>query len=88
MKYDLFYGSKGGGRIHGCRWEPKGQPKGGAATDSLPALGDLRRVFELHDSLVKLKKTPWGLFYAIKRRTAMPDMRKAAKSAHRAAFRV
>lgn len=28
MKYDLFYGSKGGGRIHGCRWEPKGQPKG------------------------------------------------------------
>lgn len=28
MKYDLFYGSKGGGRIHGCRWEPQGQPKG------------------------------------------------------------
>lgn len=28
MKYDLFYGSKGGGKIHGCRWEPKGQPKG------------------------------------------------------------
>ena len=38
------------------------------------------------DSL--LKKTPWVFFYAIKRRTAMPDMRKAAKSAHRAAFRV
>ena len=28
MKYDLFYGSKGGGRIHGCRWEPQGSPKG------------------------------------------------------------
>lgn len=28
MKYDLFYGSKSGGRIHGCRWEPKGQPIG------------------------------------------------------------
>lgn len=27
MKYDLFYGSKGGGRIHGCRWEPQGAPK-------------------------------------------------------------
>lgn len=25
MKYDLFYSSKGGGRIHGCRWEPQGQ---------------------------------------------------------------
>lgn len=28
MKYDLFYGSKGGGRIHGCRWEPQGAPIG------------------------------------------------------------
>ena len=28
MKYDLFYGSKGGGRIHGSRWEPQGEPKG------------------------------------------------------------
>lgn len=27
MKYDLFYGSKGAGRIHGCRWEPQGQPR-------------------------------------------------------------
>lgn len=28
MKYDLFYASKGGGRIHGCRWEPNGTPVG------------------------------------------------------------
>jgi len=28
MKYDLFYSSKGGGRIHGCRWEPHGAPRG------------------------------------------------------------
>lgn len=28
MKFDLFYGSKGGGRIHGCRWEPQGAPIG------------------------------------------------------------
>ena len=28
MKYDLFYGSKGGGKIHGCRWEPEEQPIG------------------------------------------------------------
>lgn len=28
MKYDLFYASKGGGRIHGSRWEPQGEPKG------------------------------------------------------------
>lgn len=28
MKYDLFYGSKGGGKIHGCRWEPQGTPRG------------------------------------------------------------
>ena len=28
MKFDLFYGSKGGGRIHGCRWEPNGTPIG------------------------------------------------------------
>lgn len=27
MKYDLFYESRGAGRIHGCRWEPQGQPK-------------------------------------------------------------
>ncbi len=27
MKYDLFYGSKGGGKIHGCRWEPQEKPK-------------------------------------------------------------
>lgn len=27
MKYDLFYGSKGGGRIHGCRWEPDTKPR-------------------------------------------------------------
>lgn len=28
MKYDLYYASRGAGRIHGCRWEPQGQPKG------------------------------------------------------------
>lgn len=28
MKYDLFFASKGGGRIHGCRWEPQGTPVG------------------------------------------------------------
>lgn len=28
MKYDLFYESRGAGRIHGCRWEPDGEPKG------------------------------------------------------------
>lgn len=28
MKYDLFYESRGAGRIHGCRWEPEVQPKG------------------------------------------------------------
>lgn len=28
MKYDLFYESRGAGRIHGCRWEPQGEPKG------------------------------------------------------------
>lgn len=28
MKYDLFYESRGSGRIHGCRWEPQGEPKG------------------------------------------------------------
>lgn len=28
MKYDLFYASKGGGRIHGCRWEPNDTPIG------------------------------------------------------------
>lgn len=27
MKYDLFYESRGSGRIHGCRWEPDGEPK-------------------------------------------------------------
>lgn len=27
MKYDLFYGSRGAGKIHGCRWEPQGKPK-------------------------------------------------------------
>ena len=27
MKYDLFYPSRGGGRIHGCRWEPQDKPK-------------------------------------------------------------
>lgn len=28
MKLDLFYGSCSGSRIHGCRWEPKGEPRG------------------------------------------------------------
>lgn len=28
MKYDLFYESRGAGRIHGCRWEPEMEPKG------------------------------------------------------------
>ena len=28
MKYDLFYESRGAGRIHGCRWEPDATPKG------------------------------------------------------------
>ncbi len=28
MKYDLYYDSRGAGKIHGCRWEPKGQPRG------------------------------------------------------------
>lgn len=28
MKYDLYFASHGAGRIHGCRWEPQGQPKG------------------------------------------------------------
>lgn len=28
MKYDLFYESRGYGRIHGRRWEPQGEPKG------------------------------------------------------------
>lgn len=27
MKYDLYYASHGAGRIHGCRWEPQGEPK-------------------------------------------------------------
>ncbi len=28
MKYDLVYPSRGAGRIHACRWEPKWEPKG------------------------------------------------------------
>ena len=28
MKYDLFYESRGSGRIHGRRWEPQATPKG------------------------------------------------------------
>lgn len=27
MKFDLFYDSRGSGRIHGCRWMPKGEPR-------------------------------------------------------------
>ena len=26
MKFDLFYPSRGAGRIHGCRWEPADKP--------------------------------------------------------------